>query len=84
MRINGRLLRPSSLAERRVMLSLGLSTTFRCPRSENPYALARRLRRLAEGKNTDAEYIRRIGKQKRPHTSPPQLPDSRSNEGAAA
>lgn len=84
MRINGRLLRPSSLAERRIMLSLGLTTTFRCPRSENPYAFARRLRRLAEGKNTDAEYIRRIRLQKSPPTTPPQLPDSRSNEDAAA
>ena len=84
MRINGRLLRPSSLAERRTMLSLGLTTTFRCPRSENPYAVARRLRRLAEGKSTDAEYIRRIGQQKMRPPSPGQLPDSRSTEDAAA
>jgi hypothetical protein len=83
MRINGRLLRPSSLAERRTMLSLGLTTTFRCPRTENPYAVARRLRRLAEGKNTDADYLRGIGQRKRP-TSSPELPDSRPNEEAAA
>ena len=84
MRINGRLLRPSSLAERRTMLSLGLTTTFRCPRSENPYAVARRLRRLAEGKNTDADHFRRLAAKKTPMTSPAELPDSRSNEERAA
>ena len=82
MRINGRLLRPSSLAERRTMLSLGLTTTFRCPRCENPYAVARRLRRLAEGKDTDTHFLRQLGQKKTP-PMPAELPDSRSDEDRA-
>lgn len=46
MRINGRILRPATLAERRLLLSLG-SSFYRVPRSENPFIVARRLRRLA-------------------------------------
>ena len=84
MRINGRLLRPSSLAERRTMLQLGLTTAFRCPRSENPFSLARKVRRLAENKSADADHLRRLAAKKRPMTSPPELPDSRSDEERAA
>lgn len=80
MRINGRLLRPSSLAERRTMLSLGLTTTFRCPRRENPYAVARRLRRLAEGKDIDTHFLRQLAQKSTP-AGPADLPDSRSDEG---
>lgn len=83
MRINGRLLRPSSLAERRLMLSLGLTTTFRCPRSENPYALARKLRRLALGTNPDATHIRQLAQRKNKPVCPSELPDSRSEDVAA-
>ena len=85
MRINGRLLRPSSLAERRTMLSLGLTSAFRCPRSENPFSLARKLRRLAAGVTSDAEYLRRIAaKKKKLPTSPPELPDSHGDGEQAA
>ena len=82
MRINGRLLRPSSLAERRTMLSLGLTTAFRCPRRENPYAVARRVRRLAEGKDIDTRFLRQLVQKNTP-AMPPELPDSRSDEGRA-
>lgn len=84
MRINGRLLRPSSLAERRCMLSLGLSTTFRCPRSINPYALARKLRRLAQSNSTDADYMRQLARKRNGQSVPAELPDSRSAEDVAA
>ena len=47
MRVNGRTLRPSTLAERRMLLAAGL-TSVRVPRSQNPYAVARRLARLAQ------------------------------------
>lgn len=77
MRINGRLLRPSSLAERRTMLQLGLTTAFRCPRSENPFSLARKLRRLAAGETPDANYLRRLAQKK--SATPPELPDSSSD-----
>lgn len=65
------------------MLSLGLTTSFRCPRSENPYSLARKLRRLSENKNTDAEHLRHLA-QRKPTTTPPTLPDSRSDEAVSA
>ena len=48
MRITGRSLRPSNLAERRVMLSLGFPT-IRVPRHANPFIVARRVSRLAKG-----------------------------------
>lgn len=80
-RITGRLIRPSNLAERRLMFSLGLGSTLRVPRSVNPYAVARRLKRLL-GANPDAEYLRRLGKKK--PVAAPSLPSSRSDEGAQA
>lgn len=48
MRINGRILRPSNLSERRLLLSVG-AQHVRVPRSMNPYAVARQLARLAKG-----------------------------------
>lgn len=51
MRIQGRVLRPSNLAERRLLLSLGVDTVagLRVPRDENPFQIARRIRRIAAG-----------------------------------
>ena len=43
---NGRLVRPSNLAERRLLLSLGL-VVLRVPRGTNPYVIARRIERAA-------------------------------------
>lgn len=80
-RITGRIVRPSTLAERRLMFSLGLGTALRVPRSANPYAVARRLRRLLNT-SPDADYLRRLGK-KQPGT-PSELPDSRPHENQAA
>ncbi len=48
MRVNGRILRPATLAERRFLLSLGTSA-IRVPRRYNPYVIARRLGRAASG-----------------------------------
>jgi len=48
MRITGRTVRPSNLAERRLLLSVGV-TCVRVARSQNPYAVARRIARLARG-----------------------------------
>ena len=46
MRVNGRTLRYSTLAERRMFKSVGIDA-LRVPRSLNPYAVARQLSRLA-------------------------------------
>lgn len=83
MRIQGRLLRPSTLAERRVMFSLGLPAIIRVPRSENPFSVARRLRRLALHLSADADQLRRLARKVARSPVPPQLPDSRSDEDAA-
>jgi len=56
MRIQGRTLRPSNLAERRLLLSLG-SPTLRVPRAANPYLIARRLERAARGDNPDVLFV---------------------------
>lgn len=84
MRIQGRILRASTLAERRIMFSLGLPATLRVPRSENPFSVARRLRRLALHANADADLLRKLARKVTRPTVPPQLPDSRPDEDAAA
>lgn len=65
MRVNGRLLRPSTLAERRVLKSLGLDA-LRCPRSENPYAVARLIGRIARGTTPDFSTLRGLAARTRP------------------
>ncbi len=56
VRIQGRTLRPSNLAERRLLLSLG-SPALRVPRAANPYLIARRLERAARGNNPDVLFV---------------------------
>jgi hypothetical protein len=70
MRVNGRTLRPSTLAERRLLLSLG-TDSLRVPRHMNPFAVARRLRRAAQGCCPDHEFARALIQGKR---RPEQLP----------
>jgi hypothetical protein len=59
MRITGRLLRPSTLAERRFLLSLGIPA-LRVPRRINPYAIARRLQRAIAGRTDDLLAVREL------------------------
>jgi hypothetical protein len=59
MRINGRVLRPSTLAERRFLLSLGVSS-LRVPRRMNPYVIARRLGRAAAGGSEEVLLAREL------------------------
>ena len=59
MRISGRTLRPSNLAERRLMLSMGVRSV-RIPRNHNPYIVARRLARAARGDNDDQQCLRSL------------------------
>lgn len=46
MRIHGRVLRPATLAERRLLLSLGLPFV-KVGRRHNPFMVARKVRRAA-------------------------------------
>jgi hypothetical protein len=95
MRINGRTLRPSNLAERRLLLSFG-TDALRVPRTMNPFTVARRLRRAARGDSPDHDFARGLATRSRkpfndiPNPSPdldlpePVLPDTaRAHEEAA-
>lgn len=61
MRVNGRILRPSTLAERRFLLSLGVSE-IRVPRGINPFTAARRVRRAAACTTPDHEFTRELAR----------------------
>lgn len=54
---SGRLIRPSNLAERRLLLSLGI-VVLRVPRGTNPYVIARRLERAARQQGADVALLR--------------------------
>ena len=74
MRIQGRLLRPSTLVERRVLKSLGLDA-LRVPRRSNPFAVARLIRRISLG---TADMAKLKSLVQRPAPVPAELPDSTS------
>jgi len=59
MRVNGRTLRYSTLAERRLMLSLGIDS-LHVPRKLNPYSVARKLRRIASGQSADLLLVHEL------------------------
>ncbi len=76
MRVNGRTLRPSNLAERRLLLSLGVDA-LRVPRDMNPFTVARRLRRAAKGTTSDHDFARALAAKakKNPFDIPAPSPD---------
>lgn len=59
MRVNGRILRPSNLAERRILKGFGLDF-LHIPRSHNPFAVARQIQRLASGGVGELRIIKEI------------------------
>ena len=72
MRILGRTLRASDLRERRVLIALGVDPVvgLRVPRSENPFAVARTIKRLARD-NDDITFLKMIArKNKTPEPRP--------------
>jgi hypothetical protein len=75
MRIQGRLLRPENLAERRVLIGLGV-TCIRVPRRVNPFSVARLVHRLSTG-GADMDRLRALTA-KRAVPVPVELPDSTS------
>jgi hypothetical protein len=58
-RVSGRVIRPSNLAERRLLFSLGI-IVLRVPRGTNPYVIARRLERAAHRDSEDLELLREL------------------------
>ena len=59
MRVNGRILRPSTLAERRILSALGIGS-LRVPRTENPYRVAKMVERLAKGRSQEMLFLRSL------------------------
>lgn len=72
MRIHGRLLRPSNLAERRLLLGHFGTSALRVPRKYNIYSIARRLERYVT-KNADLAFVTEMAKRRLP--IPPISPD---------
>jgi hypothetical protein len=59
MRIQGRVLRPSTLEERRLLLSLGCHK-LRVQRGTNPFALVRKIQKIARGSRREMLAIRAL------------------------
>lgn len=78
MRICGRLLRPSTLAERRLLLRHFGTSAVRIPRSHNIFAVARRVERYLN-KNDDVVFLKKLGSVGR-RCVPPVTPDVDSPE----
>ncbi len=74
MRIQGRVLRASNLAERRILKSFGLDA-LRVPRRLNPFSVARHIRKIATGTGGNLPELREMLK-KHERPAPPALPDS--------
>lgn len=77
MRIQGRILRPQNLAERRVLKSLGVDF-IRCPRRHNPFAIARLIRRTSFGGGDMPKLRTMLKPRSTPTPITPTLPDSQS------
>ena len=77
MRIQGRNLRPSTLAERRVLKTLGVDM-LRVHRGLNPFMIARHIRKLAVGRSGDLPALRALLQKRNDKPVVNELPDSTS------
>ncbi len=75
MRVQGRLLRPATLAERRLLKSIGIDF-IRVPRKYNPFAVARLVRRMSFGGADMPKLRTMVMKRPEPRPVPAELPDS--------
>ena len=82
MRIQGRTLRAATLAERRVLKSLG-KDSLRVPRRMNPFAVARHIQKIATGRGGDLPALRAMLAKSGPPAAP-TLPDSQSSDAKRA
>jgi hypothetical protein len=69
MRIQGRRLYPSTLAERRVMMRLA-GVPLYAPRKVSPYLLARRVERAARAEQADVSFVREVLERRKPRRAP--------------
>jgi hypothetical protein len=81
MKINGRILRPSNLQERRMLHGLGIATPVRVPRNKNPFHIARQLRNLAKATSANLAELREALSRPRALRSPGRIEegDEQSN-----
>jgi hypothetical protein len=77
MRIQGRCLRPSNLAERRVLKTLG-HDSLRIRRGLNPFAIGRMVKKVAAGAGGNLPALRALLQKNERPAPVPQLPDSTS------
>lgn len=70
MYVTGRTVRARTLAERRLLLSKFGQHTLRVPRGINPFMVARKLRRVANGESAELLFVRET-LARRPRPSPP-------------
>jgi hypothetical protein len=87
MRIHGRVLRPSNLAERRVLKSLGFDM-LRVRRGLNPFIVCRHVNKLATGRGGDMLALRALLQRNTRATPitldlPDSTPEPRGDERAA-
>ena len=73
MRVCGRSLRPSTLAERRLFLGHFGTSFIRVPRTQNPYAVARKIRRLVM--NAELSFLYDLVRRSKKYAVPPVSPD---------
>ena len=73
MRVCGRSLRPSTLAKRRLLLGHFGTSFIRVPRTQNPYAVARKIRRAVM--NAELSFLSELVRRSKKYTAPPVSPD---------
>jgi hypothetical protein len=74
MRIRGRTLRPSTIAERRLLMTFGVDY-IRVPRGTNPYVVARRFARAARHQTPDHLFVRDVIDRSRSWPAPKPSPE---------
>ena len=73
MRIQGRVLRPSTMEERRLLLGLGLDKLL-VVRGINPFALVRKIQKIARGSQREMLAIRALACMPMPQVPAPKAP----------
>ena len=88
MRIRGRTLRASTLAERRLLATFGVEY-IRVPRGTNPFVVARRFARAASCQTPDHLFVREVIDRSKPWPKPkpshePDTTETMGEEAGAA
>jgi hypothetical protein len=81
-RIRGRRIYPSTLSERRVLLSLA-AYPFYVPRGVSPFLIARKISRVALGQYPDLVFLREVAARRGRKPQTPEIPQA-SGHGDAA